>query len=132
MARYQGSCHCGDVRFEIESDLDVVTACNCSICTKKGFVHLIVQKERFVLKTPEENLATYTFGTHTAKHHFCRRCGIAPYYRPRSHPDDYDVNVRCLEGVELSTLRVQSFDGRRWEDNIASFRAQVPGEHRGL
>lgn len=131
MARHQGGCHCGDVRFEIESDLRGIVECNCSICTKKGFLHLIVPPERFRLLTPEENLATYTFGTHTAKHHFCKRCGIAPFYRPRSHPDDYSVNARCLDGVELTELEVKPFDGRRWEESVASYRAEVPGSIRG-
>lgn len=122
MPRYSGGCHCGDVRFEIDAELEGVLECNCSICTKKGFFHLIVPPERFFLLTPEENLATYTFGTHTAKHRFCKRCGIAPFYTPRSHPDQIDVNVRCLDDVDLSSLKVTFFDGRRWEENVSKIR----------
>lgn len=122
MPRYSGGCHCGDVRFEIDAELEGVLECNCSICTKKGFFHLIVPPERFFLLTPEENLATYTFGTHTAKHRFCKRCGIAPFYTPRSHPDQIDVNVRCLDDVDLSSLKVTPFDGRRWEENVSKIR----------
>lgn len=122
MPRYSGGCHCGDVRFEIDAELEGVLECNCSICTKKGFFHLIVPPERFFLLTPEENLATYTFGTHTAKHRFCKRCGISPFYTPRSHPDQIDVNVRCLDDVDLSSLKVTPFDGRRWEENVSNIR----------
>jgi hypothetical protein len=80
---------------ELEADERDVLDCNCSICTKKGFLHLIVDDAHFTLVAGEPTV--YTFGTHTAKHMFCARCGIHPFYRPRSHPDAWDVNVRCLE-----------------------------------
>jgi len=98
--------------------------CNCSICTKKGYLHWIIPRENFRLLTPHEDLATYTFNTGVAKHHFCPRCGVAPFYVPRSDPDKIDVNVRCLEGFDISALRLDHFDGRNWEANIAGYKAK--------
>ena len=114
---HRGSCHCGAVRFEVEGPLDEVLDCNCTICTKKGFLHWIVPPTRFRLLSGD--LATYTFGTHTAKHTFCARCGMHPFYHPRSHPDGIDVNVRCLATAPRS-LKVIAFDGQNWEANAAS------------
>ena len=112
---YRGGCHCGAVRFEVTADIQDVTDCNCSVCTKKGFLHLIVAPEKFRLLQGEEALVTYRFNTGTAKHSFCGRCGIHAFYTPRSHPDKVDVNVRCLEGVDLAALTIVPFDGRNWE-----------------
>lgn len=116
--RYEGGCHCGRIRFVVRGDLAAASVCNCSICTKKGIIHLIVPPEDFELVSGRDDLATYTFNTGTAKHHFCRVCGMHPFYVPRSDPDKLDVNVRCLEGVDLATLRPASFDGRNWEQAI--------------
>jgi hypothetical protein len=107
------------VRFEVQAELDRVLVCNCSICTRKAYLHLIVPPERFRLSTGEDALTTYQFGTRTARHLFCRHCGVASFYVPRSHPDHVDVNVRCLDGVDPSTLAVQSFDGQNWEASAA-------------
>jgi hypothetical protein len=115
---HPGGCHCGRVRFEVTDDLDRVVECNCSICTRKAYLHLIVPRERFRFLAGEEALSTYRFGTMTAQHHFCRHCGVASFYVPRSHPDRIDVNVRCLDGVDLATLRIQAFDGRHWEASV--------------
>jgi len=115
MPTYQGRCHCGRVRFEVTTDLERVTDCNCSICTKKGFLHLIVEPEQFRLLTPADAVTLYQFNTKTAKHYFCPVCGIHSYYIPRSHPDKIDVNVRCLDGVDLQRLTVRPFNGREWE-----------------
>jgi len=117
MPTYQGGCHCGRIRFEVTTNLEKVIDCNCSICTKKGFLHLIVEPEQFHLLSPVDAVALYQFNTKTAKHYFCPICGIHSYYIPRSHPDNIDVNVRCLEGVNLQTLVVQPFNGREWEKN---------------
>jgi hypothetical protein len=117
---YTGGCHCGRVRFEVTADLGRVLECNCSICTRKGYLHLIVPREQFRLLAGAEALSTYRFGTMTAQHHFCRRCGVASFYVPRSHPDRIDVNVRCLEGEDLHGLAIEPFDGRHWEASIAA------------
>ena len=118
---YRGGCHCGRIGFEVEGQLDEVSECNCSICTKKAYLHWIVAPDCFRLLTPRANLATYTFNTHTAKHYFCPVCGVAPFYIPRSDPDKIDVNARCLEGVQLDQLQLRRFDGQNWE------RAQAEG-----
>jgi hypothetical protein len=120
MQTYTGGCHCGRVRFEVLATLERVVECNCSICTRKGYLHLIVPTERFRLLSGEDALTAYRFGSMTARHHFCRHCGVASYYVPRSHPDGIDVNVRCLDGVDLAALRIEPFDGRHWEASIRS------------
>src|SRR3989442_3182562 len=120
-----GGCHCGAVRFEIEigpDDVDVLD-CNCRICTKKGFLHLIVAEPRFRIVRGADQLAEYRFGTQVARHMFCRTCGVHPFYRPRSHPGAWDVNVRCLDDVPLSRWRVRPFDGAHWEDAREALRA---------
>jgi hypothetical protein len=102
----------------VTDDLRRVTECNCSICTRKGYLHWIVPRERFRLLAGEDALTTYRFGTMTAQHQFCRHCGVAGFYVPRSHPDRIDVNVRCVDGVDLGALRIEPFDGRHWEESI--------------
>ena len=106
------------MRFRVTADLDGVTYCNCSMCTKKGFLHLIVPPEQFELLSGRDSLANYQFNTKVAQHTFCKVCGIHPFYVPRSDPDKIDVNVRCLDDVDLTTLTVKSFDGRHWEHAI--------------
>jgi hypothetical protein len=115
MKTMQGGCHCGRVRFRVTADLDKVTVCNCSICTKKGFLHLIVPPEQFELLSGKNNLATYQFNTGVAKHTFCKTCGIHPFYVPRSDPDKIDINARCIDDVDLDGLTVNFFDGKNWE-----------------
>ena len=109
---YDGSCHCGAIRFRVETDERDVLDCNCTICTMKGFLHLIVDERALTVLAGE--LATYTFGTHTAKHHFCPTCGVHPFYRPRSHPGSWDVNARCID-MPLAHWRIRPFDGKNWE-----------------
>ena len=110
-----GGCHCGRVRFRVTADLDGVTICNCSICTKKGIWHLIVPPEQFELLSGKDDLTTYEFNTKTAKHTFCKVCGIHPFYVPRSDPDKIDVNARCLDGFDELSIKPKRFDGRHWE-----------------
>jgi hypothetical protein len=106
------------VRFRVTADLDRVTFCNCSLCSKKGFLHLIVPPEQFELLSGKDDLTTYRFNTKVAKHTFCRHCGVHPFYVPRSDPDKIDVNARCLDGVDIGTLPVKQFDGRNWEESM--------------
>lgn len=101
--------------------------CNCSICSKKGYVHWIVPRAAFRLLSATKDLSTYTFNTGVAKHHFCRVCGVAPFYVPRSDPDKVDVNVRCLDGVDIRRLRIQTFDGRNWEAAYRRYAAAPTG-----
>lgn len=109
------------IAFEVSGPIENPAECNCSICTKKGYLHWIVARERFRLLTPEAALATYTFNTSIAQHHFCPRCGVAPFYIPRSDPDKIDVNLRCIEEIELGSLNLARFDGRNWETAIKSY-----------
>ena len=115
MKTMQGGCHCGRVRFRVTADLDRITVCNCSICSKKGFLHLIVPPEQFELLGGKDDLTTYTFNTGVAKHTFCKHCGIHAFYVPRSDPDKIDVNARCLDDIDLAALSLNYFDGQNWE-----------------
>jgi hypothetical protein len=110
-----GGCHCGRVRFRVAADLDRVTYCNCSMCSKKGFLHLIVAPSQFELLSGKDDLTTYQFNTGVAKHTFCKHCGVHPFYVPRSDPDKIDVNARCLDGIDADALPIKQFDGKNWE-----------------
>ena len=123
MQTMEGGCHCGRVRFRVTADHDRVSECNCSICTKKGILHLVVPPEQFELVRGKDDLTTYQFNTRTAKHTFCRHCGIHPFYVPRSDPDKIDVNVRCLDDIDLATIATKSFDGKNWE---TAMQGRVP------
>lgn len=117
---YEGGCHCGRVRFRVTADLSRVTYCNCSMCAKKGFLHLIVAPDKFELISGKEALSSYRFNTGVAQHTFCATCGIHPFYVPRSDPDKFDVNARCLDDIDLGALKPKFFDGRHWEAAIAN------------
>jgi hypothetical protein len=121
MLAHSGGCHCGKVRFEVDAPADLeVLDCNCSICSKTGYLHLIVPQSRFRLLAGKEALSTYTFNTGTAKHYFCATCGIKPFYVPRSHPDGYSVNSRCLDPGTVRSLAITPCDGRNWEQTFSS------------
>lgn len=120
MTTHQGGCHCGRVRFEIDAPADIdATECNCSICSMSGFLHLFVAKREFRLLSGKEALKTYTFGSGIAQHYFCGECGVKSYYVPRSHPDGYSVNVRCLAPETINSLTTSPFDGQNWEQNVS-------------
>lgn len=110
---YRGSCHCGRVAFEVEGELEQVMDCNCSICSRKGALLWFVPQEQFRV-TGEENLRTYTFGSGQIRHRFCATCGIHPFGEGTdpSGKRIAAINARCLEGVDLASLRVEHFDGR--------------------
>ena len=125
MKTYEGGCHCGAVRFRVEADRDEAIVCNCSICGMKGFLHLIVQKEQFTLLSGEESLTTYRFNTGVAQHTFCRHCGIHAFYQPRSDPENYSVNARCLDDYDPAAMQPRRlFDGRNWEEAYARRREE--------
>lgn len=114
---YKGSCHCKAVTFEIEAPNTIeVERCNCSICSKSGFLHLIIPLSKFKLLTGADFLSVYTFNTRVAKHTFCKVCSIKPFYTPRSNPDGIDVNVNCLD-VKPKTINITNFDGENWEQH---------------
>jgi hypothetical protein len=115
---HAGGCHCGRVRFEVTAPASIsVAECNCSICAKSGYLHLIVPKSRFRLLQGEEFLTTYTFNTRIAQHFFCKVCGIKSFYVPRSHPDGISINARCLDPGTVEHMEVRPFDGVNWESS---------------
>ena len=115
-----GGCHCGAVRFEAAlPDRIDAQDCNCSICARSGFIHIIVPEGRFRLIQGEANLTSYSFNSHTARHLFCRVCGVKSFYRPRSNPDGWSVNARCLDDRDRLDLVIAAFDGRNWEQHGA-------------
>jgi hypothetical protein len=118
MVTHSGGCHCGRVRFEVSAPAQIeVTDCNCSICSKTGYLHLIVPKSQFRLLSGADVLSTYEFNTGTAKHLFCSVCGIKSFYVPRSHPDGYSVNARCLDAATVKGMKVKQMDGVNWEQS---------------
>ena len=116
-----GGCHCGAVRFEARLPAKVLAqACNCSICAMTGFVHVIVPEQRFRLIKGADDLTTYTFNTDVARHLFCATCGVKSFYRPRSNPDGWSVNARCLDEADGLDIEIEAFDGQNWEANAAA------------
>ena len=117
----RGACHCGAVQFEAQTPDDIVVdECNCSICERTGFLHLIVPKSRFRLLQGEDQLTTYRFNTGVAQHTFCKICGVKGFYTPRSNPDGVSVNLRCLNRADFASIEIRPFDGRNWEANAAA------------
>jgi hypothetical protein len=112
--KYQGSCHCGRIRFEVEGEIDSALACNCSICQRKGSLLWFVPRSTLRLLTPEENASTYLFNEHVIKHRFCPTCGMHPYGEAPS-PSGMEmaaINIRCIEGIDLQSVPVTHYDGR--------------------
>jgi hypothetical protein len=112
--KYKGSCHCGNIAFAVEGELEGAMACNCSICSRKGSLLWFVPRDQFRLRTPESDIATYTFNRHVIKHHFCPTCGIHPYGEGVDPQGNQvaAVNIRCLEDIDLASVPVEHFDGR--------------------
>lgn len=127
MKKYHGSCHCGLIKFTVTTTIDKVVSCNCSICTKKGVLHHRVEPGQFNLIAGKEHLSLYQFDTKEAKHYFCRQCGIHPFSNPRSAPDTYSINIRCLDDFDLetATFEVIDFDGRNWEQAVSRLNEQL-------
>lgn len=121
---YKGSCHCKAVTFEVEAP-EIIEAdyCNCSICTKSGYLHLIVPLRNFKLLNGEDVLSTYTFNSGIAKHTFCKICGVKPFYTPRSNPDGIDINIHCLD-TQAKQVNISDFDGRNWEQHAHKLAAK--------
>jgi hypothetical protein len=116
-----GSCHCGAVAFEVlAADRVEVEACNCSICARTGFVHLIVPQAHFRLIKGQDQLTHYRFNTGVADHTFCKICGVKSFYTPRSNPDGVSVNANCFDANQSPDLIISQFDGQNWEANAAA------------
>lgn len=118
LVSHNGSCHCGAVRFTVKSPASLkVYRCNCSICQRLGYEHLIVPKAQFELLTDPIHIHTYTFNTGVAQHTFCKHCGVKSFYTPRSNPNGISVNVRCLDSQTITDIHYSEFDGQHWEAN---------------
>ena len=127
--KHTGGCHCGRVRFEIVAPAELcVSECNCSMCSKAGYLHLIVPADHFTLLSGREALSTYTFNTGTAQHHFCSVCGVKSFYVPRSHPDGFSVNARCLDEGTVTGMTVKQIDGKNWEKMYPQGRGEYKDE----
>jgi len=114
--RLVGGCHCGAVRFSVDVAEPVeLTDCNCSICIRTGYLHLIVSDDAFRLERGEDAVSSYRFNTGAAEHLFCNTCGIKGFYRPRSHPDGWSVNWRCVDPGHGIAPAIRPFDGQHWE-----------------
>jgi hypothetical protein len=109
---YLGSCHCGAVRFRIRTDFPELTTCDCSICSRKNALMVKVYESRFELLSGRENLTEYRFHTHTARHFFCKTCGIYPFHCKRVTPDFFGINVFCLEDADLDGVPVRATIGK--------------------
>jgi len=122
LVTHRGGCHCGAVAFEVDAPARLtVSDCNCSICRMSGYLHLIVPRTRFRLLRGQDSLSTYTFNTGTARHLFCRHCGIKSFYVPRSNPDGYSVNLRCLDRANIEDVTIEPFD----DGNRAAAEARI-------
>jgi hypothetical protein len=120
LSKHFGGCHCGRVYFDVAATTEIdATECNCSMCGKLGYLHLVVPKSRFRLLHGQDALTTYTFNTGVAKHLFCKVCGIKSFYVPRSHPDGYSVSARALDAGTVRKMVVAPFDGANWEAHIS-------------
>ena len=127
LVTHRGGCHCGAVAFEVDAPARVtVSECNCSICRMSGYLHLIVPRAQFRLLRGADALSEYTFNTGTARHLFCRRCGVKSFYVPRSNPDGYSINVRCLDQSTLEQIDREPFD----DADRAGSDARVHGRSR--
>lgn len=117
-----GGCHCGAVRFEVRAPDEIeLVDCNCSMCHRTGYLHLIVGKDDFKLLKGKTKLTRYTFNTGAAKHLFCSICGVKSFYVPRSHPDGFSINFRCLDDQSaFASVSTTEFDGKEWEKNAAT------------
>jgi len=114
--KHTGACHCGVVVIEIDTHAEIeLYECNCSMCSRTGFLHLIVSKKQFQLVKGMDDLTTYTFNTGVAQHYFCKYCGCKPFYVPRSNPDGFSVNFRCLDAKGFTKIKTMPFNGQEWE-----------------
>jgi hypothetical protein len=112
--KYQGSCHCGKISFEVEGELKGAMACNCSICSRKGSLLWFVPRDQLNLLASEENLRAYTFNKHVIKHRFCNSCGIHPFAEGTDSKGNKiaAINIRCLEAIDVESVPIQHFDGK--------------------
>lgn len=127
LVTHRGGCHCGAVAFEVDAPARLtVSDCNCSICRMSGYQHLIVPRARFRLLQGADSLIEYRFNSGTARHLFCRHCGVKSFYVPRSNPDGYSVNARCVDPATIEHLEIEPFD----DNDRAASEARIRGRSR--
>ncbi|HSC67366.1 MAG TPA: GFA family protein [Cellvibrio sp.] len=114
--KYHGSCHCGNIKFEVEGNIDSAISCNCSICQRKGLLLSFFPADQFTLLSSGENVGSYTFNKHVIRHKFCQVCGVSPYSEGRDPEGNQmvAVNIRCLENVELEKIPLHPVNGRAY------------------
>ena len=119
-----GRCHCGAVEFEVtlENGLENIRRCNCSLCRRKGALMASVPISKLRVTKGADTLTLYQWNTKTAKHYFCSNCGVKSFYVPRSNPDGFSVNVRCLDPGTIDSMEIDTFDGRHWEEHAHTLR----------
>ena len=123
---HYGSCHCQKVQYKIITPKEIkLIYCNCSICVIEDYKHLIIDKIKFELITGKNNVTTYSFNTHNAKHYFCKHCGIKSFYIPRSHPNSISINFRCIKNNKLKIKKIIKFKGKNWEKNINKIKKKT-------
>lgn len=110
--KYQGSCHCGSIKFEISTEIPELTTCDCSICSRKNALMVKVHQDEFLLINGVQYLTEYQFNTKIAKHYFCKICGIYPFHRKRVTPDYFGINVHCLEEFDSTGIPIRATDGK--------------------
>lgn len=112
---HKGSCHCGKVQFKAEGEFDSVVECNCSHCSRKGYLLWFLPREKLTLHDDDNSLSTYTFNKHAIKHQFCTHCGCAPFgFATHNGVDTVALNVRCLEDIDLASIKRNFVDGRAY------------------
>ncbi|MEN0036563.1 MAG: GFA family protein [Cellvibrio sp.] len=111
---YHGSCHCGNIKFEVEGNIDSALSCNCSICQRKGTLLSFFPADQFTLLGSGENVGDYTFNKHVIHHKFCKICGVSPYAEGTDPKGNRTIalNIRCIENIELEKIPVNHFNGR--------------------
>ncbi|CAN0914742.1 Centromere protein V [Linum grandiflorum] len=121
LVNHNGGCHCGKIRWRVQAPSRVVAwNCSCSDCSMRGNVHFIVPSRSFeLLGDSQSYVTTYTFGTHTAKHTFCKVCGITSFYIPRSNPDGVAVTFKCVDPGTLTHVDIKHFDGKNWDTSYS-------------
>jgi hypothetical protein len=123
--KHSGGCHCGRVRFEVLAPEHLeVSECNCSMCRCTGQLHLTVPADRFRLLSGEAALTRYSFNTGVAQHLFCSICGVKSFYVPRSHPDGFSVNARCLDRGTIAGMTIRQVNGQEWEKQYPEGRGR--------
>lgn len=127
MQTHKGSCHCGRITFELDGNVGAAMECNCSICYMKGAIWHGIDNAHFRILTGEADLGVYQFGTMTATHYFCKNCGVSPFSHPRINPAIWVVNLRCVDGIDLSNLKIRPFDGQNWESAAQQFMQERTG-----